>query len=93
MLSELKQLTVAEGRNFDAMTLSFKAPLYDTAIAAPDGGRRPFSGTNDQVIEDIHTYAALGIEELIFDIRAATMAESLDRMEHFATEIMALAGA
>ena len=93
MLSELKQLTVAEGRNFDAMTLSFKAPFYDTAIAVPDGGRRPFSGTNDQVIEDIHTYAALGIEELIFDIRAPTMAESLDRMEHFAIDIMAPAGA
>ena len=93
MLSELKQLTVAEGRDFDAMTLSFKAPLYDTAIAAPDGARRPFSGTNDQVIEDIHTYAALGIKELIFDIRAPTMVESLDRMEHFATDIMAPAGA
>ncbi len=91
-ISELKQLTVAEGRDFDAMTLSFKAPLYDAAIAAPDGTRRPFSGTNDQVIEDIHTYAALGIEELIFDIRAPSMAESLERMEHFATNIMAPAG-
>ena len=93
MISELKQLTVAEGRDFDAMTLSFKAPLYDTAIAQPDGARRPFTGTNDQVIEDIHTYAALGIEELIFDIRSPTLAESLERMEHFATNIMAPAAA
>ncbi len=92
MLSELKQLTVAEGRDFDAMTLSFKAPLYDTAIAQPDGARRPFTGSDSDVIEDIHTYAALGIDELIFDIRSPTLAESLERMEHFATDIMAPAG-
>lgn len=90
-ISELKQLTVAEGRDFDAMTLSFKAPLYDAAVAQPDGARRPFTGTNDQVIEDIHTYANLGIAELIFDIRSPTLAESLERMEHFATDIMAAA--
>ena len=93
MISELKQLTLAEGRDFDAMTLSFKAPLYDAAIAPPEGARRPFSGTDDQVIEDIHTYGGLGIEELIFDIRSPTLAESLERMEHFATDIMAPAGA
>ena len=93
LISELKQLTVAEGRDFDAMALSFKAPLYDTAVAQPDGARRPFTGSNDQVIEDIHTYANLGIEELIFDIRSPSLSESLERMEHFAADIMAPAEA
>jgi len=92
LISELKQLTVAEGRDFDAMTLSFKAPLYDTATTMEDGNRRPFSGTNDQLIEDIHTYANLGIEELIFDFRSPTLSESLDRMEKCAAEIMSPAG-
>jgi len=74
------------------MTLSLKAPLYDIALAQPDGARRPFTGSDGDVIEDIHTYAALGIDELIFDIRSPTLAESLERMEHFATDIMAPAG-
>lgn len=93
LISELKQLTLAEGRDFDAMSLSFKAPLYDTAVAQPNGARRPFSGADGQVIEDIHLYAGLGISELIFDIRAPSLTESLARMEHFAADIMAPAGA
>ena len=43
-LDTLKQLTEAEGRGFSALTISYKAPLYDTGIPSPDGSRRPFSG-------------------------------------------------
>src|SRR3954451_12696536 len=41
-LDTLKRLTEAEGRNFSALTISYKAPLYDAAIPSPDGTRRPF---------------------------------------------------
>jgi len=93
LISELKQMTVAQGRDFDAMTLSFKAPLYDTATTMADGNRRPFSGSTEQQIEDVHTYANLGVSELIFDFRSPTLAESLDRMERCAEDIMEPAGA
>jgi hypothetical protein len=46
--------------------------------------RRPFSGTRDQVVEDVATYARLGVTELIFDFRSEEPKESLERMERFA---------
>ncbi len=84
-LSELRRLTEAERRDFAALTISFKAPLYDPGQAV-DGGdaRRPFTGSAQAIADDIGTYAGLGVSELIFDFRAATLAETLDRMAHFA---------
>jgi hypothetical protein len=36
------------------------------------------------VLEDIATYAALGVSELIFDFRSEEPKEGLERMERFA---------
>jgi probable F420-dependent oxidoreductase len=86
LLDELFRLTEAEGRDPRALTISYKAPLYDTD--RPGGAaRRPFSGTSDQVREDIATYARLGVSDLIFDFRSEEPKESLERMERFA-EVM-----
>jgi hypothetical protein len=54
--------------------------------------RRAFSGTTEQVAEDIHTYGQLGVSELIFDFRSEDLSESLDRMEHVATVIKPATG-
>ena len=89
LISQLKQLCQAEGRDSAALTLSFKAPLYDVALPTPDGGRRRFSGSDAQVIEDIHAYEALGVSELIFDVRSESLNESLERMGRLAADIMA----
>ncbi|GIX46378.1 MAG: hypothetical protein KatS3mg131_0589 [Candidatus Tectimicrobiota bacterium] len=87
-LDELRRFCEAAGRDFDTLTIAYKAPLYDAAAALPGGQeRRPFSGTPAQVAEDIHTYRRLGVSELIFDFRSEHLAESLERMEHFATVI------
>src|SRR5439155_14526955 len=59
LLDELRRLTEAEGRDPRALTISYKAPLYDAGVPA-GGVRRPFSGTTDRVLEDIATYAGLG---------------------------------
>ena len=90
-LDELKSLTDAEGRDFDAIAITFKAPLYDTAIPDVGGKRRPFSGSPEQIVEDIGAYAAVGISELIFDFRAETIDASVERLDRFAREIMPLA--
>lgn len=85
-VAELRRLAAAAGRDPSALTISFKAPLYDTAVTAlgGDGGaRRPFTGTPDQIAEDITTYADLGVEELIVDFRSDALSESLERMERF----------
>jgi probable F420-dependent oxidoreductase len=83
-IAELHRLSEAEGRDPATMTIAYKAPLYDVELGAAASGRRPFSGTDDQVREDIATYAALGVQELIFDFRSDDAARSLERMERFA---------
>jgi len=84
LLDELHRLTEAERRDPRALTISYKAPMYDEGVAATGGVRRPFSGTADQILEDIATYAGLGVSELIFDFRSEEPNESLERMERFA---------
>ncbi len=88
MMAELKALTEAEGRDYGAIEISFKAPVYDTATSFQNGERRPFTGAPAAIIEDIKAYEAIGISEMIFDFRSDHMAESLDRMEAFAADIM-----
>ena len=89
-LDELRRLADAERRDFAALTISFKAPLYDPGQGV-DGGadRRPFTGSTQAIADDIGIYAGLGVSELIFDFRAETLTESLDRMAHFAPLISA----
>ena len=79
-LDTLKQLTEAQGRDFSALTISYKAPLYDTGIPLSDGSRRPFSGAPEQIAADIRTFAGIGVHELIFDFRGRSIAESIERL-------------
>ena len=90
-LDTLKQLTEAEGRDFSALTISYKAPLYDTGIPLLDGSRRPFSGAPEQIAADIRTFAGIGVHELIFDFRGQSIAESIERLQWFAAEVISLA--
>lgn len=83
-LDELRHLTEAEGRDPRALTISYKAPVYDTDRPIAGADRRPFVGSAEQIREDIETYARLGVSELIFDFRSERLAESLERMERFA---------
>jgi len=89
-LGDLKRLTEAAGRDPEALTISYKAPLYDVSLTAEHQAgfeRRPFSGTTEQIVADIATYGRLGVSELIFDFRSESQSESLERMEQFATVI------
>lgn len=94
-LGKLKRLTEAAGRDPEALTISFKAPLYDTSLATERQAglaRRPFSGTTGQIADDIRTYGGLGVRELIFDFRSDSLRESLERMEQFAMVIKPAVG-
>jgi probable F420-dependent oxidoreductase len=89
-LETLKRMTEAEGRDFAALTISYKAPLYDTGIPDRDGARRSFSGKAADIAGDIHTFAAAGVHELIFDFRGESIADSIERLQRFAAEVMPL---
>jgi probable F420-dependent oxidoreductase len=90
-LDTLKRLTEAEGRDFSALTISYKAPLYDSGIPSPDGSRRSFSGKNEEIADDIRNFSAIGVHELIFDFRGQSIAESIERLQWFAADIIPLA--
>ncbi|MBS0642167.1 MAG: LLM class flavin-dependent oxidoreductase, partial [Proteobacteria bacterium] len=89
-LATLKRLTEAEGRDFSAIQVSYKAPLYDTAVSDRDGTRRSFSGAPDEIAGDVRSFAAIGVHELIFDFRGSSIAETVERMQRFAAEVMPL---
>jgi len=89
-LATLKRLTDAEGRDFSRLHISYKAPLYDTNIPDRDGNRRSFSGAPEQIADDIHSFAKIGVHELIFDFRGQSQAESVERLQRFAAEVMPL---
>ncbi len=87
-LDTLKRLTEAEGRDFANIHISYKAPLYDTAIPNADGTRRGFTGDAADIAGDIRSFAAIGVHELIFDFRGSSISESIERLQRFAAEIM-----
>ena len=87
-LDELARLTRAEGRDPATLTISFKVPVYDSSLTPTSGKRRPFSGTTGQIVEDIVTYAGLGVSQLVVDFRSESLPESIERMEHFAATVM-----
>jgi len=87
-LDELARLTEAEGRDPKALTISFKAPVYDAEREVAAGeSRRPFTGSTAQIHDDVETYEKLGVSELIFDFRAERLSDSLERMERFAKSL------
>jgi probable F420-dependent oxidoreductase len=94
LLDDLRRLTEAEGRDPARLAVSFKAPVYDAGRGGLGAGseRRPFSGAVEQIAGDIATYASLGVSELIFDFRSEHLAESVERMERFAVDVMPRAG-
>ncbi|MCI0864688.1 MAG: LLM class F420-dependent oxidoreductase, partial [Chloroflexi bacterium] len=76
------------GRDPSEIQVSVKAPLYDSGDSS--GPRRRFSGSPDEVCQDVQTYADVGVTHLIFDFRAADPHQTEDRMARFAEEVMAV---
>ena len=87
-LVTLRRYAERAGRNPDNIQVSMKAPLYDAATDG-DGNRRRFSGSPEEVLEDVHAYSEAGATNLIFDFRSPSHNETEERMTRFAEEIMA----
>ncbi len=91
-LETLKRLCDAEGRDFSALAISYKAPLYDTGVTDRDSTRRSFSGSAQEIAADIRAFAAIGVHELIFDFRGGSQSQAVEGLQRFAAEVMPLAG-
>jgi hypothetical protein len=56
------------------------------------GPARTFSGEPEDIASDIRTFAAIGVHELIFDCRGQSIAQSIERLQWFATDVTPLVG-
>jgi hypothetical protein len=45
----------------------------------------------DRIAGDIRSFAAIGMHELVFDCRGQSIAESIERLQWFATDVIPLA--
>jgi probable F420-dependent oxidoreductase len=77
------------GRDANAITLSFRAPLEVLPKRAkPAGGDHiPFRGVAAEVIQDIRDYQAVGVTHFIFDLAPQDVRGQLTMMDRFAEEI------
>jgi probable F420-dependent oxidoreductase len=91
-LGTLKKLTHEAGRDFSALTISYKAPLYDTGIPDRDSRRRSFSGTAAEIAADIRAFADIGVHEMIFDFRGNSIAGSIEGLQRFSSEVLPQVG-
>ena len=76
------------GRAPSELEVSMKAPLYDVNTTPPGASRRRFSGTTEEMLQDIQIYEEIGVSCIIFDIRGNDLNRSLERLHWFAEEIM-----
>jgi probable F420-dependent oxidoreductase len=90
LLDQLKRLTEAEGRDFDALTICFKAPSYDPGLIPKGHDRMLFTGTPERIAQDLRAYQALGVDEVIFDFRTPPATKSIEIMDHFMKEVAPL---
>jgi probable F420-dependent oxidoreductase len=88
MLDDLKRMTEAENRDFADITIAFVARLHEVAKPIDAADRMPFSGSAEQLVADVEEYRRLGVSHLSFDFRSPTLAQTLERMEWFAQEVM-----
>jgi len=84
----LYQYAEKAGRDPATIQVSVKAPLYDAGDSS--GPRRRFSGSSDEVRQDIQTYSDVGVTHLIFDFRTGDPKQTEDRMARFSEEVMAV---
>ena len=88
LLDDLKRMTEAEGRDYNKITIAFVARLHEAPTPIEAADRMPFSGSAAQLIEDVEAYRRLGVSHLSFDFRAATLEQTLERMDWFAQKVM-----
>lgn len=73
--------------SIDIAYLWFK-PVSWSEQATPDSGRLPFTGSSAQMIEDASALARIGVRHLVVLLAAPTFAETLERLQRFAEDVM-----
>ena len=81
-----------EARDPNSLTLAYWSVWTGSAgdpIILDDGERMMLTGSADTIIDDIGTLKDLGVSKLLFNFLAESESETLERIEAFATDILA----
>lgn len=87
-LALLAEYARAAGRDPKHIRVALKGSLFDKEKKI-EGRRRRFMGAAEEIVCDIRDYRAAGVDTMIFDVRRASSAETLERMEWMAKEVIA----
>lgn len=89
-VAKLRRLTAEAGRDPAAVGLSLRVQKFGTELPAlaGDGERHLFSGSAEQIVEDIHALRALGVSAIDFNFLGSTVEKVLGQMESFRTSVM-----
>ncbi len=90
-MARLAAVVAAAGRDpaeVGTVLLWFK-PVEWTAQANPDGTRRCFTGSADDLRADAAGFAALGVRQILIVLQAPTIEATQDRLARFAADVIA----
>ena len=90
-IARLRQLTAEAGRPADAVALTYRVKRYGDAVppVASDGERRLFSGSDGDIVGDIHALRDLGVVAIDFDFERPDEAAVLAEMGSFRKRVLA----
>jgi probable F420-dependent oxidoreductase len=93
-IAGLRAMAEAAGRDPLAIDIAFVVlwPVSWTPQSSADGPRRLLTGTSPEIAADIAALARAGVRHLSISLQTARLAETLARMERFASEVMPLLG-
>ena len=93
-VARLRRNAEAEGRDPSKVDIGYGGVTWIDGHPhrLPGGERKPFSGSDQQVAEDIETYERLGVTYLSLRLTRPSLTETLERMERFMREVSPLAG-
>ena len=92
-LPRLRRYAEEAGRDPSDIGLAFSSKGYDDqrSQALPDGRRRVFTGTVEEIAGDVRAYEEIGVRHININFNTGSLNETLDRMERFMTIIKPLA--
>ena len=90
-IERLRRATEAAGRKRDAVALTYRVKRYGDALppTASDGERRLFSGSEQDIIGDIHALRDLGVTAIDFDFERPRADEVIAEMSSFRDRVLA----
>ena len=90
-IERLRRATEAAGRPRDAVALTYRVKRYGAALAslASDGERRLFSGSDGDIVGDIHALEELGVAAIDFDFESPDADAVVAAMRSFRERILA----